>query len=88
MIQHIDGLKRLGPFSIYIYNKNISNTTMKHHDEYESRDSYDHRTIKQKLEDSIKKYIKLKKKKNSIENEMANLSRNIEKYKLSFDEST
>ena len=88
MIQHIDGLKRLGPFSIYIYNKNISNTTMKHHDEYESRDSYDHRTIKQKLEDSIKKYIKLKKKKNSIENEMANLSRDIEKYKLSFDEST
>ena len=88
MIQHIDGLKRLGPFSIYIYNKNISNTTMKHHDEYESRDSYDHRTIKQKLEDSIKKYIKLKKKKNSIENEMANLSRDIEKYKLSFDEDT
>lgn len=83
MIQHIDGLKKLGPFSI-IYNKNISNTTMKHHDEYESRDSYDHRTIKQKLEDSIKKYIKLKKKKNSIENEMANLSRDIEKYKLSF----
>ena len=59
---------------------------MKHHDEYKSRDSYDHRTIKQKLEDSIKKYIKLKKKKNSIENEMANLSRDIEKYKLSFDE--
>ena len=88
MIQHIDGLKRLGSFSIYIDNKNISNTTMKHHDEYESRDSYDHRTIKQKLEDSIKKYIKLKKKKNSIENEMANLSRNIEKYKLSFDEAT
>ena len=57
---------------------------MKHHDEYESRDSYNHRTIKQKLEDSIKKYIKLKKKKNSIENEMANLSRDIEKYKLSF----
>ena len=86
MIQHIDGLKRLGSFSIY--NKNIYNTTMKHHDEYESRDSYDHRTIKQKLEDSIKKYIKLKKKKTSIENEMANLSRNIEKYKLSFDEAT
>ena len=84
MIQHIDGLKRLGPFSIYIYNKNISNATMKHHDEYENRDSYDHRTIKQKLEDSIKKYIKLKKKKNSIEREMANLSRDIEKYKLSF----
>lgn len=61
---------------------------MKHHDEYESRDSYDHRTIKQKLEDSIKKYIKLKKKKTSIENEMANLSRDIEKYKLSFDEDT
>ena len=87
MIQHINGLKKLGPFSI-IYNKNISNTTMKHHDEYESRDSYDHRTIKQKLEDSIKKYIKLKKKKNSIENEMTNLSRDIEKYKLSFDEAT
>ena len=83
MIQHINGLKKLGPFSI-IYNKNISNTTMKHHDEYESRDSYDHRTIKQKLEDSIKKYIKLNKKKNSIENEMANLSRDIKKYKLSF----
>ena len=83
MIQHINGLKKLGPFSI-IYNKNISNTTMKHHDEYESRDSYDHRTIKQKLEDSIKKYIKLKKKKNSIEHEMTNLSRDIEKYKLSF----
>lgn len=88
MIQHIDGLKRLSSFSIYIYNKNISNTTMKHHDEYESRDSYDHRTIKQKLEDSIKKYIKLKKKKNSIEHEMTNLSRDIEKYKLSFDEAT
>ena len=74
---------------LFIYNnKNISNTTMKHHDEYESRDSYDHRTIKQKLEDSIKKYIKLKKKKNSIENEMANLSRDIEKYKLSFDDAT
>ena len=57
---------------------------MKHHDEYESRDSYKHQTIKQKLEDSIKKYIKLKKKKNSIENEMTNLSRDIEKYKLSF----
>ena len=83
MIQYINGLKKLGPFSI-IYNKNISNTTMKHHDEYESRDSYDHRTIKQKLEDSIKKYIKLNKKKNSIENEMANLSRDIQKYKLSF----
>lgn len=83
MIQHINGLKKLGPFSI-IYNKNISNTTMKHHDEYESRDSYNHRTIKQKLENSIKKYIKLNKKKNSIENEMANLSRDIQKYKLSF----
>ena len=67
-----------------LYNKNISNTTMKHHDEYESKCSYNHRTIKQKLEDSIKKYIKLKKKKNSIENEMANLSRDIQKYKLSF----
>ena len=74
---------------LFIYNnKNISNTTMKHHDEYESKGSYNHRTIKQKLEDSIKKYIKLKKKKNSIENEMANLSRDIEKYKLSFDEAT
>lgn len=83
MIQHIDGLKKLGPFSI-IYNKNISNTTVKHHDEYESKGSYNHRTIKQKLEDSIKKYIKLNKKKNSIENEMANLSRDIQKYKLSF----
>lgn len=82
MIQHIDGPKRLGSFSIY--NKNISNTTMKHHDECESKVSYNHRTIKQKLEDSIKKYIKLNKKKNSIENEMTNLSRDIQKYKLSF----
>ena len=50
---------------------------MKHHDEYEQK------TIKQKLESSIKKYIKLNRKKNSIESEMENLERDIQKYKLS-----
>ncbi len=59
---------------------------MKHHDEYENRDHYDHRTIKQKLQSSIKKYIKLNKKKNSIENELQNISRDIQKYKLSYEE--
>jgi len=54
---------------------------MKHHDEYERK------TIKQKLESSIKKYIKLNRKKNSIESEMENLERDIQKYKLSYQEA-
>ena len=53
---------------------------MNKHDEYEKR------TIKQKLEQSIKKYIKLNKKKNSIEHELDNISREIQKYKLSFED--
>lgn len=51
---------------------------MKHHDEYEQQ------TIKQKLDTAIKKYFKLQKKRNSIENEMENLSRDIQKYKISY----
>jgi len=54
---------------------------MKYHDEYEQK------TIKQKLESSIKKYIKLNRKKNSIESEMENLERDIQKYKLSYQEA-
>ena len=52
-----------------------------------AHDKFEHLTIKQKLENSIKKYIKLNRKKHSIENEMENLSRDIEKYKLSFEKT-
>ena len=68
---------------------------MKHHDEYELGfypdkatviNSSQAQVIKQKLQLSIKKYIKLNKKKNSIENELQNISRDIQKYKLSYEE--
>ena len=52
-----------------------------------ANDVYTHETIKQKLKKKIKKYIKLNKKKNSIENELMCLSRDIQKYKLSFEET-
>lgn len=51
-----------------------------------ANNEYERETIRQKLENSIKKYIKLNRKKNSIENEMETLSRNIEKYKISYGE--
>lgn len=61
---------------------------MKHHDEYELDIYYPDKAevIKQKLQSSIKKYIKLNKKKNSIENELKNISRDIQRYKLSYEE--
>lgn len=59
---------------------------MKKHDEYELGFYPDKaEVIKQKLQSSIKKYIKLNRKKNSIENELENISRDIRKYKLSYE---
>lgn len=70
----------LDPF-LYILIKIFFNITMN------ANDVYTHETIKQKLKNTIKKYIKLNKKKNSIENELMCLSRDIQKYKLSFEET-
>lgn len=60
---------------------------MKKHDEYDLGIYYPDKAevIKQKLQSSIKKYIKLNRKKNSIENELENISRDIQKYKLSYE---
>ena len=47
-------------------------------------DDHDPQVIEQKLNQSIKKYIKLRRKRNSIDNEMETLERDIQKYKISY----
>ena len=71
----------MGSISLYKY---IFYTTMKNHDEYDQRAKA--QEIKQKLQTAIKKYTKLNKKKNSIQHQLDNISRDIKRYKLSYEE--